>query len=76
MTHNFVIFGSSWDLYKQSYSDLYQLENARYISDPSVNINKGIDKWLYKLQHNPHIYNRVHFPWKERWYPYYNTALN
>lgn len=71
MTHNFVIFGSSWDLYKQSYSDLYQLENARYISDPSVNINKGIDKWLYKLQHNPHIYNRVHFPWKERMYPYY-----
>jgi len=36
-----VIFGSNWDLYKFSYSDVYEMENVRYIQFPSGIIGKG-----------------------------------
>ena len=31
--YNYVIFGSSWDLYKHSYADIIGLEDVVYISD-------------------------------------------
>lgn len=71
MKYNYVIFSSSWDLYQQSYSDLKTVNYAQYISDPSKNINKGLDKWIYKFLRNPHVYYRIKFPWPEHWYPYY-----
>lgn len=32
--YNYVILGSDWDLYKFSYSDLYQFNNVQYIPGP------------------------------------------
>ena len=43
--HNFVIFGSSWDLYKFSFSDVYEMENVQYIPLPF----SGIKKYIYAL---------------------------
>ena len=36
---NYVILGSSWDLYKYAYSDLNSLDNAIYISDTTLTSN-------------------------------------
>ena len=41
--HNFVIFGSNWDLYRFAYSDVYEMENVRYIPKPT-----GIKEELYR----------------------------
>lgn len=70
MRYKFIIVGSSWDLYKQSYSDLYDKDFAEYICEPPQNI-QGIDRIIYNIQHNPHIYNRINLPFKERWFKYY-----
>lgn len=43
--YNFVIFGSSWDLYKFSFSDVYEMDNVQYIPLPF----SGIKKYIYAL---------------------------
>lgn len=48
MEYNYVIFGSDWDLYKQSYSDIYNQDNVRYIAG-HVDNKKGLEKMLCKL---------------------------
>ena len=47
--YNYVILGSDWDLYKFSYSDLYQFNNVQYIPGPYPPINslKGL---LYRIK--------------------------
>lgn len=36
LRYNYVILGSSWDLYKQSYSDVIENSNVRYITDDVI----------------------------------------
>lgn len=50
--YNYVILGSDWDLYKFSYSDLYQFNNVQYIPGPYPPINslKGL---LYRIHLTP-----------------------
>ena len=43
MEYNYVIFGSDWDLYKQSYSDIYNQDNVRYIAG-HVDNKKGLER--------------------------------
>ena len=38
--HNFVIFGSSWDLYKFAFSEVCEMENVQYIPLPFSGIKK------------------------------------
>lgn len=59
--YNYVILGSDWDLYKFSYSDLYQFNNVQYIPGPYPPINslKGL---LYRIHFNPTIN-----PFKTAW---------
>ena len=40
--YNFVIFGSSWDLYKFSFSDVYDMQNVQYIPLPYSGIRKYV----------------------------------
>ena len=61
--YNYVILGSDWDLYKFSYSDLYQFNNVQYIPGPYPPINslKGL---LYRIHFNPTINRLVKLPFK------------
>lgn len=64
--YNYVILGSDWDLYKFSYSDLYQFNNVQYIPGPYPPINslKGL---LYRIHFNPTINRLVKLPFKTAW---------
>jgi len=64
--YNFVIFGSNWDLYKVSYSDLNRLENVRYISTP-YEFRSPVFKFLYRLHWSPKINRFVNLPFKKIW---------
>ena len=55
MEYNYVIFGSDWDLYKQSYSDIYNQDNVRYIAG-HVDNKKGLEKMLCKLHFSAALY--------------------
>lgn len=66
----FVIFGSEWDLYKQSFSDIFGKGNVSYICGPSKSISY-IDKVLYRFQHEKHLYRRYILPIKKHWFPCY-----
>ena len=56
MKYNYVIFWRDWvGLYKQSFSDLNGIANARYISSPLTYMSRP-KKLLWKLQcHFPHV---------------------
>jgi len=64
--YNYVIFGSDWDLYKVSYSDLDSLENVRYISTP-YEFRSKILKFLFRLHCTPKINNIISLPLKSIW---------
>ena len=66
MEYNYVIFGSDWDLYKQSYSDIYNQDNVRYIAGP-VDNKKGLEKMLCKLHFSAALYNHINVPGKSFW---------
>lgn len=66
----FVIFGSDWDLYKQSFSDIFDKDNVSYICEPSKSMPFR-DKILYGIQHNKHLYRRYILPISNHWFPYY-----
>ncbi|MBR2888234.1 MAG: hypothetical protein IKB95_08415, partial [Bacteroidales bacterium] len=55
--HNFVIFGSSWDLYKLAYADVNNYENIKYITYPTNLIGKGF--YFYQKIEN-HLRLQVH----------------
>lgn len=67
---SFVIFGSDWDLYKQSFSDIFDKDNVSYICEPSKSMPFR-DKILYGIQHNKHLYRRYILPISNHWFPYY-----
>lgn len=66
MEYNYVIFGSDWDLYKQSYSDIYGLENVKYISGHTDG-KYGLIKKLCKLHFSAFLYNYFDVPGKSIW---------
>lgn len=66
----FVIFGSDWDLYKQSFSDIFDKDNVSYICEPPKSMPFR-DKILYGIQHNKHLYRRYILPISNHWFPYY-----
>ena len=66
MEYNYVIFGSDWDLYKQSYSDIYNQDNVRYIAG-HVDNKKGLEKMLCKLHFSAALYNHINVPGKSFW---------
>ena len=70
--YNYVILGSDWDLYKFSYSDLYQFNNVQYIPGPYPPINslKGL---LYRIHFNPTINRLVKLPFKTAWNDSYSN---
>lgn len=64
--YNFVIFGSDWDLYKISYSDLEAVGIVRYISTPYEYRSK-ISKFLYQLHWAYSINKYIYLPYKCVW---------
>lgn len=66
MKYNYVILGSSWDLYKTIYSDLKGLKNALYIDDfrPSKHSLTGI---LYRIHFNAKLNSFITIPGKQHW---------
>ena len=57
----YVIFGSGWDLYKQSYSDLNKVDDAIYISDEIIRRN------VLRRFHLGKVNNYVDLPLKGLW---------
>lgn len=66
MEYNYVIFGSDWDLYLQSYSDIYGQENVRYIAGHAGG-KKGLMRRLSKLHFSAALYNHFNVPGKGLW---------
>lgn len=64
--YNFVIFGSTWDLYKISYSDVIGLSNVKYVSSPYV-YRQPILKFLFRLHWTPKINKYMRIPFKSVW---------
>jgi len=63
--YNFVVFGSSWDLYLHSYSDIMYLSDVRYISE-SIRYNMMRRNSLYHL-HLGNLNKYVQIPFKSIW---------
>lgn len=59
--YNYVIFGSSWDLYLQAYSDIIGLEGVEYISDRVVSSN-----WIRRF-HIGRVNKIINLPFKSIW---------
>lgn len=64
--YNYVIFGSNWDLYRVSYSDLDGLANVKYISTP-YEFRSPVLKFLYRLHWSPTISRFINLPFKSIW---------
>ena len=63
--YNYVIFGSSWDLYLHSYADIMSLDDVRYIPE-SVRSNMMKEHFLYHL-HLGSINKHLRLPFKSIW---------
>ncbi len=60
--YNYIIFGSHWDLYKQSYSDLDSVDDANYVSDDVFSTG-----FFRRIHFSPRL-NRVYpLPFKGIW---------
>lgn len=60
--YNYIILGSHWDLYKQSYSDLNSVDDADYVSD------EIFSSGFFRRIHFSTRLNRVHpLPFKGIW---------
>lgn len=64
--HNFIILGSSWDLYKFAYSDLNSEKRAIYIPGIASRLNK-IQRFLSRVHFTPNINKFVNLPFKNKW---------
>lgn len=67
--YNYVIFGSSWDLYLHSYADIMNLDDVRYIPE-SIRSNMMKESILYHI-HLGRINNYVQLPFKGIWNHFY-----
>lgn len=63
--YNYVIFGSSWDLYLHSYADIMDLDDVRYIPE-SIRSRMIKENFLYHL-HLGKINNFFQLPFKGIW---------
>ena len=63
--YNYVIFGSSWDLYMYSYSDLFGLDDVQYISDMKLHSNL-----LYRICFGK-MNQLFSVPFKSLWNPFF-----
>lgn len=66
MKYNYVIFGSDWDLYRFAYSDLYELDNVRYIPGMRAGFS-SFKKYFFKFHFTPKINKYINLPFKEKW---------
>ena len=53
MKREYVIFWSDWDLYRQSFSDVIQLDNVQYVDRPLLNLD-SFNRRLYDFVHSEH----------------------
>lgn len=53
MKREYVIFWSTWDLYRQSYADIIALDNVQYIERPLSRLG-GVYRRLYDFVHYEH----------------------
>ena len=65
LKYNYVILSSNWDLYKQSYYDVFDKTNVRYITD-SVIRNLIDTNPLYHV-HFSKINSTINLPFKSIW---------
>ena len=65
MKYNYVVLGSSWDLYKQSYSDLANVDYAEYLADYFSNVNNILKQFLLKINLSSKYNNIFPIPFKE-----------
>lgn len=65
LKHKYIILGSNWDLYIQSYSDLKMLDSADYIESPLKNLNY-IENILFRIHTHPKS-NICKLPFKAAW---------
>lgn len=63
--YNYVIFGSDWDLYVQSYSDLFALDDVIYIRDTILMSN-----WLRRIHLSKKVNSIIKLPYKSLWNKY------
>lgn len=68
--YNYVIFQTSSDYYRISYSDLKNQRNVMYI-DSLRPKNSKIKKTLYRIHHSKKINSILELPAKKIWYPSY-----
>lgn len=66
---NYVIFGSSWDLYKCAYSSLFRRPDVKYISDPSEPL--GILSKLRRIHYSSTANRFFSLPLKGIWNRFY-----
>ena len=64
--YNYIILGSEWDLYKFSYSDIFELPNVLYVAgtNPQPSSIRGI---LYRAHFNLSINRHINLPFKTVW---------
>lgn len=67
--YNYVIFGSSWDLYKCAYSSLFCRIDVRYISEPSEPL--GFFSKLRRVHYSRTANRLFSLPLKSIWNPFY-----
>lgn len=66
MEYNYVIFGSDWDLYKQSYSDISSRENVHYIQGHKDG-KRGLIKKIYLLHCSEESRKKLNLPFRGIW---------
>lgn len=68
MEYNYVVFGHEWDLYRQSYSDLVTIDNARYIAGMWDSPNPLL-KALRHIHLSREIQKKIPLPFRSIWNP-------
>jgi hypothetical protein len=74
---NYVIFQTSSEYYKVSYSDLYKRNDVIYIDNLNPNSSK-IAEALFRIHHSEKVNKIIRLPFKNIWFPNYfkNTFIN
>lgn len=66
MEYSYIVLGSSSDLYKFSYSDFKQVDNAYYLPGMESNLNE-IEKLLFRMHTWRKLNNIINIPLKKAW---------
>lgn len=69
LNYNYVVFGSDWDLYKFSYSDLFDKENVRYFD--TIQSSLHFLSKLHKVHFSELTNKFFQLPFKNIWNPLY-----